>query len=181
MTSQPSGYSIPIHQKFTLEERELYLAAFQTSEDYPPDDLGKIKFLPDTWVKDALTHEMPTIRKTEETFSPIASHYNFPLDYSAAAAPLHTGDEILGMLTLLHHTTGRYGTETQKIISAFASYAAVAIRTPAYSKPLRSRPGFPQSCFRWPGHTDPDKSGRTRRTIVRLTPMVAGIKGCGLL
>jgi len=79
-----------------LESRELFLAAYQTTEDYPSDELGEIRFLPDTWFKHALTHEEPTVRKPNETVGPIAAHFNFPQDYSAVAAPLHTGDEILG-------------------------------------------------------------------------------------
>lgn len=165
-----------------LEDRELYLAAYQTSEDYSPDDLGKIKFLPDTWVKDALTNETPTIRKPEETSGPIAAHYNFPLDYSAAAAPLHTGDEILGMLTLLHHTTGRYGAETQKIISAFASYAAVAIKNTRLFETSQEQAWVSTILLQVARATQTQTNlDELVRTIVRLTPMVAGIKGCGLL
>jgi serine phosphatase RsbU (regulator of sigma subunit) len=40
---------------------------------------------------------------------------------------LHIGDQPLGVLTLSHHDSGRYGHEAQAITSTFASYAAVAI------------------------------------------------------
>ncbi|MBG0783954.1 MAG: GAF domain-containing protein [Anaerolineaceae bacterium] len=165
-----------------IESRELYLAAYQTAEAYPADDLGKIRFLPDTWVKDALTQEAPTIRKPEETFGPIAAHYHLPQDYSSVAAPLHTGDEILGMLTLLHHTPGRYGTETQKIISAFASYAAVAIKNTRLFEASQEQAWVSTILLQVTRATQTQTNlDELVRTIVRLTPMVAGIKGCGLL
>ena len=165
-----------------VENRELYLAAYETSENYPMEDLGTIKFLPDTWVKDALTHETPTIRKPEDTFGPIASHYDFALDYSAVAAPLHTGDEILGMLTLLHHTPGRYGVETQKIISAFASYAAIAIKNTRLFEASQEQAWVSTILLQVARATQTQTNlDELVRTIVRLTPMVAGIKGCGLL
>ena len=165
-----------------LETRELYLAAYQTSEAYSPDELGNLKFLPDTWIEHALTHEEPTIRKPNETIGPIAVHYNLPRDYSAIAAPLHTGDEILGMLTLLHHTAGRYGLESQKISSAFASYAAIAIKNTHLFETSQEQAWVStillQVARAIQSQTNLDELSRT---IVRLTPMVAGIKGCGLL
>ena len=165
-----------------LESRELILAAYQTSTDYSPDDLEELKLLPDTWIKRALTHEEPTIRKSDETVGPLAGHYDFPLDYSAVATPLHTGDEILGMLTLLHHTAGRYGPETQKISSAFASYAAIAIKNTRLFETAQEQAWVSTILLQVARATQSQTNlDELVRTIVRLTPMVAGIKGCGLL
>jgi serine phosphatase RsbU (regulator of sigma subunit) len=51
----------------------------------------------------------------------------FDENYSSIAAPLHVGDQPLGVLTLAHSTPGRYGHEAQAMTTTFASYAAVAI------------------------------------------------------
>ncbi len=51
----------------------------------------------------------------------------FGTEYSSIAAPLRIGDQPLGVITLAHHTAGRYGHEAQNMLSTFASYAAVAI------------------------------------------------------
>lgn len=168
--------------KAPLESRELYLAAYKTSGDLPPDELGEIKFFPDTWVKHALSHEEPTIRKPDETIGPIATHFNFQPDYSAVAVPLHTGDEILGMLTLLHRTPGRYGAETQKISSAFSSYAAIAIKNTRLFETAQEQAWVSTILLQVARATQTQTNlDELVRTIVRLTPMVAGIKGCGLL
>jgi GAF domain-containing protein len=51
----------------------------------------------------------------------------FDPDYSALAVPLRIGNQPLGVITIAHRTTGRYGHEAQAMTMTFASYAAVAI------------------------------------------------------
>ena len=164
-----------------IEERQLYLAASLASEGLESEDLGVLNFLPDAWVKKALTQEQPTIRHADETIGPIASHYNFTEEYSSIAAPLHTGDEILGMLTLINHQPGRYGQESQKITSAFASYAAIAIENTRLYETSQEQAWVStillQVAQAIQSQTNLDE---LTHTIVRLTPMVAGIKGCAL-
>ena len=58
---------------------------------------------------------------------PAAVNAGFGPDHSSIAAPLRIGDQAVGILTLAHHTPGRYGHEAQAIATTFASYAAVAI------------------------------------------------------
>ncbi|MDY6872690.1 MAG: GAF domain-containing protein [Chloroflexota bacterium] len=168
-------------EELPAEGRTLYLAAHQTNEAYETIDLGKIRFTPDAWVKDALTRKQPTIRQSDETIGPIARQCNMPQDYSSIAAPLHTGDEILGMLTLIHHSPGRYGLESQKITSAFASYVAIAIENTRLYETSQEQAWVStillQVAQAIQTQTNLDELAQT---IVRLTPMVVGIKGCAL-
>ena len=164
-----------------IEERRLYLAASLASEGLESSELGELNFLPDAWVKKALMQEQPTIRHADETIGPIAAHYGFTEEYSSIAAPLHTGDEILGMLTLINRQPGRYGQESQKITSAFASYGAIAIENTRLYETSQEQAWVStillQVAQAIQSQTNLDE---LTQTIVRLTPMVAGINGCAL-
>ncbi len=67
------------------------------------------------------------IRKSTDAIGPLGQAAGFEADYSSLAAPLHIGDQPVGVITLAHHTPGRYGHEAQAMVATFASYAAVAI------------------------------------------------------
>jgi phosphoserine phosphatase RsbU/P len=165
----------------SLEEQELFLTAYQVSEHYPSEALDHLSFISDAWVRHALQQKQPTIRQSDETIGPIAKQYNMAPDYSAIAAPLYTGEETLGMLTLTHHTHNRYGLETQKITSAFASYAAIAIKnTRLYA--MSQEQAWISTILLQVAQATQSLSNLDElvATIVRLTPMVAGVKGCGL-
>ncbi len=164
-----------------IELRELNLAAYSTDEKYPPDELEAMSFKPDAWVKAALTNEQPKIRKPDETIGPIAVHFKMDKHYSAIAAPLHTGDEILGMLTLTHHDPGRYGWESENITTAFASYAAIAIKNARLFTQSQEQAWISTILLQVAQATQSQSSIEgLAETIVRLTPMVIGVEGCAI-
>lgn len=76
---------------------------------------------------EALMSDVSIIRRADEQVWPAGLAAGYEEDYSSIAAPLRVGDRPLGVLTLAHHTSGRYGHEAQAITTTFASYAAVAI------------------------------------------------------
>jgi serine phosphatase RsbU (regulator of sigma subunit) len=76
---------------------------------------------------DALLADAPIIRRADDPIWPSGLTAGYESNYSSIAAPLRVGDRPLGVLTLAHHTSGRYGHEAQAITTTFASYAAVAI------------------------------------------------------
>ena len=76
---------------------------------------------------DALMSDVPIIRRADEPLWPSGLSAGYDSSYSSIAAPLRVGDRPLGVLTLAHHTSGRYGHEAQAITATFSSYAAVAI------------------------------------------------------
>jgi phosphoserine phosphatase RsbU/P len=75
----------------------------------------------------ALMSDVPIIRHSDEPLWPSGLSAGYEKNYSSIAAPLRVGDRPLGVLTLAHHTSGRYGHEAKAIITTFASYASVAI------------------------------------------------------
>lgn len=164
-----------------IEDRELQLAAYKTSESYPSEELGSIYFFPDNWVKSAFEEKTPTIRKPGDTIGPIAKKFNLADNYSSICAPMHIGDEILGMLTLVHHTPGRYGGESRNITSVFASYAAIAIKNTRLFSTSQEQAWISTILLQVAQATQSlTNIDELVATIVRLTPMVVGVKGCAL-
>jgi phosphoserine phosphatase RsbU/P len=76
---------------------------------------------------EAMNSDVPLVRRVDDPFWPSGLTAGYKQNYSSIAAPLRVGDRPLGVLTLAHHTPGRYGHEAQDVISTFASYASVAI------------------------------------------------------
>jgi sigma-B regulation protein RsbU (phosphoserine phosphatase) len=74
-----------------------------------------------------LISEQPVIRRPGDPIWPSGLAAGFDETYSSIAAPLRVGDQPVGVLTLAHSTSGRYGHEAQAVTTTFASYAAVAI------------------------------------------------------
>ncbi len=71
--------------------------------------------------------DAPLIRKPTDPLGVTGLAAGYDQDYSALAVPLRVGDQPLGVITLAHSTSGRYGHEAQAMTMTFASYAAVAI------------------------------------------------------
>jgi serine phosphatase RsbU (regulator of sigma subunit) len=76
---------------------------------------------------DALEADVPIIRRPEDPVGPSGLTAGFDSNYSSIIAPLRVGDRPLGVLTLAHHSPGRYGHEARTIAGTFANYAAVAL------------------------------------------------------
>lgn len=109
-----------------LDEEDIYCAAVHgaTASDL---ESAKANSEAAAWLTRALLSRTPIIRKSEDPLGPAAVSKGFKPDHSSIAAPLRIGDQAVGVLTLAHHTPGRYGHEAQAIATTFASYAAVAI------------------------------------------------------
>ncbi len=75
----------------------------------------------------ALLIRQPVIRKTEDRMGPAAFSAGLDREHSGLSVPLRIGGQAVGVLTLSHHTSGRYGHEAKDMATTFASYAAVAI------------------------------------------------------
>jgi len=165
----------------SYNSRDLVLKAFYTSDGYQPDGFEKIVLHPDQWVENALKQKQPRVRKPDDPIGPIGLKYNLDKNYSSIAAPLITGDEILGMLTLIHHEPGRYGNESQKITSAFASYAAIAIDNNRLIRSSQEQAWISTILLQVAQATQSlTDLNELVGTIVRITPMVVGVKGCAL-
>jgi phosphoserine phosphatase RsbU/P len=76
---------------------------------------------------ETLMSDVPMIRRPDQPIWPLGLTAGYKDDYSSISAPLRVGDRSLGVLNMVHHTSGRYGHEAQAITTTFASYASVAI------------------------------------------------------
>src|SRR5678816_1568038 len=118
---------VDISAIWLLEDDELYLAACHNcDEDLLEQTLADN---PDSYQRlmNVMYAEGPIIRKPTDPFWATGIAAGFNQDYSALAVPLRVGDQPLGVITLAHSTSGRYGHEAQGMATTFASYAAVAI------------------------------------------------------
>jgi serine phosphatase RsbU (regulator of sigma subunit)/putative methionine-R-sulfoxide reductase with GAF domain len=110
-----------------LEDGDLCLAAVHGAD---PDQLESVCLTDPASsyaMAEALLTEIPIIRRPDDPMWPAALAEGYESNYSSIAAPLRVGDRPLGVLTLEHHTSGRYGHEAQAITTTFAGYAAVSI------------------------------------------------------
>ena len=130
---------------------------------------------------EAIQAEQAAIRTSTDLFDPLGIALDFPEDYSAVAAPLRVGEQCLGVLTMAHHTTGRYGSEAQGMTTAFASYAAVAIENTRLYEAAHEQAWVSTVLLQV---TDATQSltnlSELLATVVRITPMLIGVKACAL-
>jgi len=110
-----------------LDEENIYCAAVHGARAIDLELARQRYAEADTMLAAALLSRQPFIRKPSDLSGPSALSAGFDPDHSAIAVPLRIGDQSVGILTLAHHTPGRYGHEAQAMATTFASYAAVAI------------------------------------------------------
>jgi GAF domain-containing protein len=135
-----------------------------------------------SWLTQALEADQPVIRPTECPLDPLATDQSFPPDYSAIAAPLRAGGQTLGLLILAHRTAGRYGAESQLIMAAFASYAAVAIENARVYQASQEQALISSVMLQVAEATQSLTTlDEVLETIVRLAPMLVGINRCAIL
>ncbi|HLF75173.1 MAG TPA: GAF domain-containing protein, partial [Anaerolineales bacterium] len=118
---------VDISAIWLLEDDEIYLAACHNCDENRLEQ--KLYDSPEAYerLKAVLYSDQPVIRKTSQPMWITGLIAGFEQDYSGLAVPLRLGDQPLGVITLTHHTPGRYGHEAQTMTMTFASYAAVAI------------------------------------------------------
>lgn len=127
LTELDNNLPIDISAIWLLQDDELCLSAVHGVE------AGQLESVclanPDAIyaMAEALTSDIPVIRRTDEPLWPAGLAADYEHNYSSIAAPLRIGDRPLGVITLSHHTSGRYGHEAQAVTTTFASYASVAI------------------------------------------------------
>ena len=119
--------AVDISAIWLLEDDELYLAACHNCDENLLEQT--LYDTPDAYnaLMNALYSDQPVIRKPSDPIWITGLTAGFEQNYSGLAAPLRLGDQPLGVITLSHHTSGRYGHEAQAMTATFASYAAVAI------------------------------------------------------
>ncbi|MBN2388539.1 MAG: GAF domain-containing protein [Anaerolineales bacterium] len=133
------------------------------------------------YLASTLVVDLPVIRQPADPFGPTGTMMGYAADYSSIAAALRVGDQPLGVLTLTHHTAGRYGHEAQAITATFANYAAVAIEN-ARMYDTAQEQAYASATLLHVAQTVANSTGldETLESIVRVMPMLVGVHGCAV-
>ena len=162
-----------------LDGEELYLAQVHGADRLEIE--GAFQRWPEArnFLTDSLTAEQPVIRKPEDPIGPAGAARGFSADYSSIAAALRTGDRPLGVITLTHHSSGRYGHEAQAITATFANYAAVAIENARLYDSAQEQAYASAALLQVAQAVANSNSlDETIGSVVRITPILVGVKAC---
>ncbi len=134
------------------------------------------------WLDQAMQADQPTIRSPHSSIEPLGLALGLPSDYSAIAAPMRAGEQRLGLLVLAHRAAGRYGSESQAMTAAFASYAAVAIENARLYEAAQEQAWISTVLLQVAEATRSLTTlDQVLETVVRLLPMLLGAERCALL
>ena len=163
-----------------LEDQDLVLAAARhTSVDL---DLATFAIDANPWIEQSLNTDEPLVRPSTAPLDPIAQELQFPGHYSAIAAPLQTSGQHLGLLYMAHRTPARYGSEAQTILSAFASYAAVAIENARVYQASQEQALISAVMLQVAEATQALSTlDEVLEAVVRLVPLLVGVNRCAIL
>ncbi len=136
---------------------------------------------PESWkvLEMVIQENTPVIRSSQWQPGPLGIAKNLPVDYSSISVPLRIGDNVLGILSMAHHTTNRYGPEAKDMTVTFANYAAIAIQSARLFSDSQEQAWIStvllqvaQTCQ---ASTHPDD---LFQSMARLTPLMVGIHKC---
>jgi serine phosphatase RsbU (regulator of sigma subunit)/putative methionine-R-sulfoxide reductase with GAF domain len=134
-----------------------------------------------TYLMDLLHAEEPVVRQPNDSMDPTAITLGFSADYSLIGVTLRAGGRVLGLITLSHHAAGRYGHEAQAIITSFASYAAVAIENARLFDSAQEQAYASAALLQVAQAVAKSKDlGESIATVVRITPLLVGVKACAI-
>jgi serine phosphatase RsbU (regulator of sigma subunit) len=124
---------------------------------------------------------LPIIRKPIDSIGPSGAAKGYSADYSSIAARLQIGNQPLGVLTLAHPTSGRYGHEAQAITSTFAGYAAVAIENARLYDTAQEQ-AYASAALLQVAQTvaNADSLDDLLASIARITPILVGVESCAI-
>ncbi len=163
------------------EEDNLYLAQVHGADLMEVD--GAAHRWPEAYgfLTSALSSEQPIIRKPDDPIGPTGTALGYSADYSSIAAGLRAGDRPLGVLTLSHHTAGRYGHEAQAMTATFANHAAVAIENARLYDSAQEQAYASAALLQVAqAVTNSNNLDETLASIVRITPILVGVKACAV-
>lgn len=134
-----------------------------------------------SWLMDAMNSSQPIFRTAETPYEPIGAVLGFQPSYSAIAAPLRVGERILGVLTIIHHASGKYGDEAQLFTAAYASYAAVAIENTRLYEAAHEQAWISSVLLQVSEAIQSyNNINELLNSVIEFTLMLAGVKGVAL-
>ncbi len=145
-------------------------------------DEARVKFVEArNWLAKTLNSDEPVIRQPTDPIGPLGTVLNLPPDYSSIAVPLLIGERPMGVLTLAHHTSDRYGSETRLMTTTFAGYAAAAIQNARLFAEAQEQAWVSTILLQVADACQSIGSAEELySTMVRLTRLLVGIKKCGV-
>ncbi|MDX9863395.1 MAG: GAF domain-containing protein [Anaerolineaceae bacterium] len=133
------------------------------------------------WLDQMLASREPVIRQEEDDYDPLGAALEMPANYSSITTPLYIGDQPLGAITLVHHTPGRYGTESQAMTTTFASYGAMAIRNARLYGDAQNQAWISTVLLQIAEASQAVESLEDLlATTVRITPLLVGVEMCAI-
>lgn len=162
-----------------LEGDSLYLAHIHGAD--PLEVEAVVQRWPESYayLASVLNADAPVIRRPTDPFGPTGAALGYTADYSSIATPLRVGERLLGVLTLSHHTGGRYGHEAQAITATFASYAAVAIENARLYDAAQEQ-AYASAALLQVAQTavNANTLDEALEAIARILPILVGVRGC---
>jgi sigma-B regulation protein RsbU (phosphoserine phosphatase) len=149
------------------------------------DALGRLNSLnvdKEKWFHQAIESSTPIIRQAGEEAGPLGEAMGYKADYSSIATALTANGKPLGVIALAQELPNRYGDEARNMVDAFASYASVAIGNARLYATSQEQAWVAtvllQVASALQAVTSPEEMSAT---IVRLAPLLVGVKGCAML
>jgi phosphoserine phosphatase RsbU/P len=132
-----------------------------------------------SWLREALQADEPVIRTSTSAQEPLGMVMQFSPEYSGIAAQLRVREQPLGVLVLIHHAPGRYGSEARGMTAAFASYAAVAIENTRLYEEAHEQAWVSTVLLQVANATQSlTNLHELLATVIHITPMLAGVRSC---
>ncbi len=164
-----------------LDGEDIYLAHIRGADPIDVEIARKDWPESSDFLADALNSDQPIIRKPIDSIGPSGAAKGYSADYSSIAARLQIGNQPLGVLTLSHPTSGRYGHEAQAITSTFAGYAAVAIENARLYDTAQEQ-AYASAALLQVAQTvaNADNLEDLLASITRITPILVGVESCAI-
>lgn len=164
-----------------LDEEELYLAHIH-GIDMDETEAARQRW-PEAnqYLLSILNTSQPVVRKPADPFEPTGIAHGYSADYSSISVALRTGERPLGVITLSHHSSGRYGHEAQAVTSTFANYAAVSIENARLYDSAQEQ-AYASAALLQVAQTvvNSNNMDETIASVIRVTPILVGVKACAI-
>ncbi|HBG74122.1 MAG: hypothetical protein A2X25_08000 [Chloroflexi bacterium GWB2_49_20] len=166
---------------FLLDGNDIYLGHIRGADPIDVELARKDWPESSNFLAEALNSDLPIIRKPIDPIGPSGAAKGYSADYSSIAARLQIGNQPLGVLTLAHPTSGRYGHEAQAITSTFAGYAAVAIENARLFDAAQEQ-AYASAALLQVAQTvaNADNLDDLLASIARVTPILVGVESCAI-
>jgi phosphoserine phosphatase RsbU/P len=163
------------------EGDELYLAKIHGADVIDVEEASRNWPEAMLYLTDTLQAIEPVIRRPTDPIGPAGAACGFSADYSSVAVALRVGEQPVGVLTLSHHTSGRYGHEAQALTATFASHAAVAIENARLYDSAQEQAYASAALLQVAQAVATSNSmGEVLASITRIIPILVGVEACGV-